>query len=524
MSHVSVLGWVAGAALGAASAWADVSAPYANDFTTGDVSAFTEQPSSRWSSVSQAYRYVDVDADVTNVSDWAAVTVTNLGGIVQSNFIVSARFTIQTAGESPAGTGERLAIMLAALADSTMSTGYFFSVGAGEDIVGFEEGMAFYKNGTYSGQATNYIIQGPVVDGSETWKLTVRGEYLPGNQIRFGLVAVNETDALTVSNSWTDTSGSVCTGRFFGVVVAHTRYVSSVVFDDFEVAYQEADGGFSLPAGVFFREEFTSALADNGWTVQNSFPVWYAVSNGICWPRVQSGEMLEASFNYYNLFAVDITGVATGDYCATMRVLSFQPTNDNAQLNLLLYDDNDNHVRASYGHIGGARILRLFEETDGAASAPLDAARDFGAGPFWLRLTRQGNVYRQYWSTNGTIFHKANGPVTYGSGPPASLAFWAGANNSFLGNPTTVAQIDAIEIGEFPDHPAVTGIRKSGGAVTIAVQNLYEATTARVDRCTNLASNDWTSLGDFVVSGDSTNVVDAALPSTNRFFYRAVLR
>ncbi len=516
-------GLLAAMASFAIPAGADVAAPYTNDFTAGDVSDFTAQPPARWVAAGGGYTYTDAESDVTNVTDWTAVTVGNLGGATPSNFVLSARFTIQSASEAPAGTGERLAIMLAALADATMSTGYFFSVGAGEDITGFEEGMAFYKNGTYSGQATNFIILGPATDGSETWKLTVHGEYLPGNQIRFGFVAENETDNTVTSNSWTDASGSPGAGQHFGLMVAHTRYVSSVTFDDFVVAYPGAGSDSGLPPGVLFREDFTGPLGDNGWAVLNNFPLWYAVSNGICWPRAQNGDMAGPMLNYYNLFTVDLAGVTTNDFCATMRVLSFEPTNNNVQVNLMAFDDVDNHVRAAYGHIGGGRLQRLFEETGGVASAPSDEARDFGAGPFWMRLTKQGNVYRQYWSTNGTIFHKAAGPVTYGDGAPAFLAFWAGAKDVFEVNPPTVAQIDSIEVRVFPDVPALTGVAASGGSLTVSVRNLCEATTARVERCTNLASNLWTGLGDFEVVGDGTNIVDAAPTATNRFFYRVVL-
>jgi hypothetical protein len=520
MNQASVFGWAAAATLGALSAWADVSAPYTNDFAAGDVSAFTEQPPSRWSPLSQAYRYADVDADVTNVSDWAAVAVTNLGGIVQSNFVVTARFTIQSAGESPAGTGERLGIMVAALADSTLSTGYFFSVGAGEDIIGFEEGMAFYKNGTYSGQATNFIIQGPAVDGSEVWKLTVSGEYLPGNQIRFGFVAENETDAVTVSNSWTDTSGSICTGRSFGIVVAHTRYASTIDFDDFAVLQGGIDGS-ALPARVIFREEFTSPPESNGWTIVNKDVSLYAVSGGVCRVSSGNGDLYWDSFNYRNLFRIPCP--TTNDFCATLRIDGFQPTNDNVQLALFAYDNEDNHVRYAYGRLDGARAFRFFAETNGEPQdAFTDIPFDLGDVPFWMRLTKQGNVYRQYWSTNGLVFHRIDGAVAYGDGTPDYLAFWVGADFSFPPSETP-ATVESFEVSEFPDYPAVTGIGKSGNAVTIAVQNLYEATTARVDRCTNLLSNDWTSLGAFEVSADSTNIVDSALPTTNRFFYRIAL-
>lgn len=513
------LGFAAALAL-APAGWADVAAPYTNNFDSGDVSAFVEQPPARWTPGGGGYGYADVDSDVTNVADSAVVVLQNLGGAAQSNFVLSARFTIQSASEAPAGTGERLGIMLAALADATMSTGYFFSVGAGEDLVGFEEGMAFYKNGTHSGQATNYIIQGPATDGSETWKLTVHGEYLTGNQIRFGFTAVNETDGITSSNSWTDTSGLVCTGAHFGLVVAHTRYVSSVRFDDVSISFGGATAG-SLSRGVLFLEEFTSAPESNGWTIVQKELASVTVTGGVCRVASGNGDMYWDYINYRNLFIRPCP--TSNDFCATLLVNSFQPANDNVQLNLLAWDNENEHVRHIYGHLDGTRALRFFAETnEEPQEAFFDVPTDFGNGRFWMRLTKQGTTYRQYWSTNGATFHKAGSALEYGDGSPAYLGFWVGADLQFPAT-ATPAFIESFEVREFPDFPAVAAISGGTTGMTVSVQNLYEATTARVERCTNLASNDWTSLGSFAVSVDSTNVVDSALPATNRFFYRVVL-
>ncbi|OQW97015.1 MAG: hypothetical protein BWK77_02915 [Verrucomicrobia bacterium A1] len=257
------------------------------------------------------------------------------------------------------------------------------------------------------------------------------------------------------------------------------------------------------------------------WTIANKDVSLYAVSGGVCRVSSGNGDMYWDSFNYRNLFRIPCP--TTNDFCATIRLNGFQPTNDNVQIALFAYDSEDNHVRYAYGHLDGARAFRFFAETNGEPQAAFtDIPFDLGAVPFWMRLTKQGNVYRQYWSTNGVVFHRIDGSVAYGDGTPDYLAFWVGADFSFppSGTPATV---ESFEVSEFPDYPAVTAIGKSGGTVTIAVQNLYAATTARVDRCTSLLSNDWTSLGSFEVSADSTNVVDSALPSTNRFFYRIAL-
>lgn len=519
-----VRGWAAGGAA-AAALWAVVAqaaivaAPYANDFS-GGADEFERQPPTRWTISIGRLRYQDTTADTTNVVDFATVTVTNLGGATPTNFAVSVKFEISSASESPAGSGERLSIGLVALADPALTSGYFAVVGAGEDIPGFEEGMAFYKDALFTNQTANFFIQGPATDGSERWKLTLLGEYLPGDQLRLRLIAQNLTAATSVTNEWTDDSGPLRNGQTFGIVVAHTRYVSTIFFDDFLVSPGQGDDSLFLPVGVLFRDDFDLPLGVNGWTISGlHFPIWYGVTNGMCFLYAQAGDMAGLWNNHYNLVQRDLASVTTGDVCWTLAVATFLPTNDHAQVALLVGDDADNFIRLSYGHVDGARRIRLTEETAATPDMCADEVRNFGSAPFWLRLTRQGGVYRAYWSTNGLWYHRVAGVATRDPATPSWFGFWAGGDLTFVGMPPNVAWLDSIEVREFPDVPQMTGVAVSG-AVALAIRNLYGATTATVERCAHLRGGVWTNVGQWVVGEDSTNWLDATPPTGAGRFYR----
>ncbi len=502
--------WIAaGAAFG-------VSAPYGNDFNAGDVSDFTEIPDPRWSPSGGRYRFLDSHVDTTHFADAAVVRVDNLGGVVRSNFAVTVKFSIASATESPGGTGERLAVGVVCLANPDLSEGYVVTIGAGEDIPSFEEGMAFYKNGAgTSHQTTNFFIQGPTTDGTETWLLKVQGEYLPADQIRFRFIALNYSTATTVTNEWVDTSGVLATGQTFGVVVAHARYVSTVFFDDFQVVF--GSGEPVLPDGVRFRDDFNLPLSVGGWVVTNSFPLWYAVSNGLCHLRAQSGNMESWAQDFWNLVQRPLPPITEADFCATLAVARFEPTNDHTQVALLAWDDTGNFVRASYGHMNGARRLTLISEIDDSPTVWADDPRDFGDAPFWLRLTRQGNAYRMYWSTNGLWFHLAGPAAPFHSTTPAWVAFWTGGGIAWEMPPATVARLEYFEVRDFPEPPVIAGVVPAAQPIVLA-RNLYADTTGRIERCTSPASNDWHAAANWVIGADSTNFLDSVGTGPVKFY------
>jgi len=494
---------------------AAVVVPYFNDFSALDVSAFTEVPDERWSpTVGGYYRYRDTVVDATNVVDRTLLWAENLGGAWPTNFTFSVKFRIVAASQTPAGSGSRLAIMLAALADSTLSSGYFFSIGAGEDIAGFEEGMAFYKNGTFSGQTTNFPIVGPTTDNSETWKLTVKGEYLSGDRVRFTFIALNEARAEAVTNRWTDDSGALLSGQFFGLVVAHTRYTCEVYFDDFVLMPGLQDAVVFLPPGALFLDEFILPLSMQGWTVLKSYPIWYGVTNQQCYLRAQQGDMAGRANDYWDLVVRGLPEITEGDMCITLAVANFQPTNDQVQVAGLVWMDQDNFVRASYGHLDGQRRLRLVAETNGVPWIAAEEVRDFDFRPFWLRLTRQRDIYRMYWSTNGIWFHRVPGDAKWWPDTPAQWGFWAGGDSTFVGLPPTVAWLESVEVRQFPDFPVLRPM-----APGVRVYNLYAGTTARVERVSHLATGTWNVVAQWPVQSDSTNWADTTVP-TPALFYR----
>ena len=113
------------------------------------------------------------------------------------------------------------------------------------------------------------------------------------------------------------------------------------------------------------------------------------------------------------------------------------------QVDILAYDDDDNYVRAVYGSPYGERQLEFFRETNGVDPWPTSLTpHDFGSDPFYLRLTKVGNVYTQYYSLDGATYEQANSPLVFGDGTPAKVGFAAFADP----HESTHAYIDSIQI------------------------------------------------------------------------------
>ena len=143
--------------------------------------------------------------------------------------------------------------------------------------------------------------------------------------------------------------------------------------------------------------------------------------------RANGGDLWSNINTANNLFLINTP--TTGDFTVTMRLNSFVPTSySNApQFDILAYDNDDNHVRCSYGTFGPANNQRALEMVSESNGSPISSEllHDFGSSPFYLRLQKTGNVYAQYYSTDGTTYLPGSSSYTFGNGRPAKLGFVA---------------------------------------------------------------------------------------------------
>jgi hypothetical protein len=189
---------------------------------------------------------------------------------------------------------------------------------------------------------------------------------------------------------------------------------------------------------LLFRDEFNGSI-DSQWTILNQDSGYYSLESDHLALRANNGDLWQFRTDYKNLFLID--NPTNGDFDVTMRIIEFLPAAENfPQIDIVAYDDDDNHVRCGYGNMG-IRQLQFGAEID-QVWASSEELRDFGNAPFYLRLRKVGDTYTQYYSTDGIVFSQATSPVTYGDGTPNKLGFVAMVDPS----ESSVAKIDWFEI------------------------------------------------------------------------------
>jgi hypothetical protein len=200
---------------------------------------------------------------------------------------------------------------------------------------------------------------------------------------------------------------------------------------------------------VVFRDDFNGTLSEK-WGIVRQETSYYSLTDAYLDLRADQGDLWQTRNDAKNVFLIDAP--TSGDFTVTMRVLRFVPTDvPYTQVELLAYDDDDNHVRCDYGLYPSGRSVEFGAEANGVWSSQT-VAKDFGAEPFWLQLRKTGDTYTQWYSTNGTDFVQGNGEVTFGDGTPTKVGFVAMVDP----NEETHALIDHFVVSALSDGATET--------------------------------------------------------------------
>jgi hypothetical protein len=205
----------------------------------------------------------------------------------------------------------------------------------------------------------------------------------------------------------------------------------------------------TLEAGYLFRDDFNGSISSQ-WSIQRQDASYYGIQSDSLDLRANGGDLWITNNTAENMFLVN--NPTNGDFVVTMRLKSFEPPlgTHAPQVDIFAYDDDDNYVRCDYGVMsqsGGQRSIELATEVNTSYSAQYKYPIDFGSSPFYLRLTKVGNTYSQYYSTDGISYLQANTPVAYGDGTPAKLGFTAMVDHS----ESVHAYIDYFDVSPAPE-------------------------------------------------------------------------
>lgn len=202
----------------------------------------------------------------------------------------------------------------------------------------------------------------------------------------------------------------------------------------------------SLHSQVLFQDDFNGSISGS-WSVLNSNASYYTVGGSSLALTANSGNLAATDNTALNIFRV--ANPTAGDFVVTMALTSFVPVSQAyAQINVLAFDDMDNHVRAAYLYNGSTRIIELSKDAGASFTVHGSTSVDFGSSPFYLRLTKIGNLYTQSYSTDGSIFTPLSGSMAYGDGTPTYLGFIALADPS----QSSIANIDSFTIAAIPEQ------------------------------------------------------------------------
>jgi alpha-glucuronidase len=210
-------------------------------------------------------------------------------------------------------------------------------------------------------------------------------------------------------------------------------------------------------AAVLFRDDFSGALRSN-WNVVREDAAYYALTPTYLDLRMSGGDLYWNSNNAKNVFLVETP--TSGDFTVTMRIEQCAlPSRHPVQVDLVAYDDDDNHVRSGYAFLDNNWATNLFLATEVSGAYSFSYwPTSFGGNQFYLRLSKEGTTYKNFWSTDGTVFTQ-QGSTTYGDGTPERIGFVAMADSL----ETTHVLIDYFEVT--PEPGALSLLALGGLAV-----------------------------------------------------------
>ncbi|MDA0137112.1 ThuA domain-containing protein [Solirubrobacter sp. CPCC 204708] len=195
-------------------------------------------------------------------------------------------------------------------------------------------------------------------------------------------------------------------------------------FDSFALTGDEVGGGGGggQPSGPSYDDQFDGATLDKErWNaIVRDTPAEYSLAGGKLNYTLSAGDIYTGDTNPPpNNFLLQDASHADEDWVIETKVDGYTFDGGYAQGGLLAYQDGDNYVKFDVITDPNNTVVNRIElrsEIAGVIQEPQSNATVTAAqanGPFWLRLTKEGNSYKGEYSFDGVAWTAApNSPVT----------------------------------------------------------------------------------------------------------------
>ncbi len=208
-------------------------------------------------------------------------------------------------------------------------------------------------------------------------------------------------------------------------------------------------GANPVHASTILMDHFDGNALNPQWTVIRQDASKYSLANSILTIHPSN---LEYTFpyQYQNIFLIHNPLSASDNYQITSQINGVSAVGDEADhyktnLSIVAYDDDTNYIQCNYLYYNivypqqsqDVSLYATFHTMTAGVFFPLYPMQSIGqpipwgktpnssrkAFPFWLRLTKIGNTYKQFYSLDGSAYHQFNQDKTFGNGKTTYLGF-----------------------------------------------------------------------------------------------------
>ncbi|MFD0782744.1 alpha-glucuronidase family glycosyl hydrolase [Micromonospora azadirachtae] len=167
----------------------------------------------------------------------------------------------------------------------------------------------------------------------------------------------------------------------------------------------------NLRTAITGSDEFESSQLGPQWHWVRPDDSKWRLADGSLAITSQQGDLQGNTNTAKNIALQDVSG----DWTTDSKVVFSRPlANNNEQGGIIAYADDNNYVKLAWEMSNATaatnklRVVLLREQNGAAATVQItgaDAQKIVGAeGAIWFRLTKAGNTYKTYYSTNGSVY------------------------------------------------------------------------------------------------------------------------